>query len=537
MLVLTEPAQICAGSHSKKGMSHMEYSTGKENLLKVFYQKNISGMKKRYSFPKLMKYLQGGRDTRICALYGLRRTGKTTMMAQAACELQDYDSICWVHCEEGDSIQDVKNVIKNNPSCRYFFLDEVTRLENFTSASSILADKFVAEDGKKIVMAGTDSLGFSLAFSTELFDRAHIIHTTYIPFAEYRYLLGNDRDIDDYIQYGGTLTDGEVFYNSDPALDYTNDAIAVNIQHSLEMFRNGGSFGALLPFYASGELTTFINKLVEMDNRTFLAGTVNKMFRSHDMGKLRSNLERDKNLDTDTSPLKNKQFLQEIRDALLIKEPLLNKATPEAMRDAKRYLERLDVIFVVPGSKEQEVIFMQPGLRYSQVQREMRILEQSELLGDFEPSLRQEFCRRLDETVKGAMMEDIIFVQLSLDKELKDQFLVTKYRDSAGKHEFDLVLIDKNNDKAYLFEIKHSDKFLPYLQARHLIDKEACTALERDLHVKIAGKAVVYRGVNNDSCTQGVLYRNINTLLEKPKTCIQDMKDFLIDDQKSSVRK
>lgn len=55
----------------------MEYSTGKENLLKVFYQKNIAGMKKRYSFPKLMKYLQGGRDTRICALYGLRRTVET----------------------------------------------------------------------------------------------------------------------------------------------------------------------------------------------------------------------------------------------------------------------------------------------------------------------------------------------------------------------------------------------------------------------------------------------------------------------------
>ena len=163
----------------------MEYVIGKD-LDRIFKSKRIESFRKRLLFPELMDYLHREEDPRLCTLYGLRRTGKTTLMAQAAKEL-DQDKVCWVHCEEGDDIQDVKNVIKGNPACRYFFLDEVTRLENFTSASSILADKYAAEDGKKIVLAGTDSLGFALAFGTELFDRTHILHTTYIPYAEYRY--------------------------------------------------------------------------------------------------------------------------------------------------------------------------------------------------------------------------------------------------------------------------------------------------------------------------------------------------------------
>lgn len=502
----------------------MEYVTGKD-LNRIFKSKRIASFRKRFLFPELMDYLHREEDPRLCTLYGLRRTGKTTLMAQAAKKL-DQDKVCWVHCEEGDDIQDVKNVIKGNPACRYFFLDEVTRLENFTSASSILADKYAAEDGKKIVLAGTDSLGFALAFGTELFDRTHILHTTYIPYAEYRYLLGENKDIDDYIEYGGTLTDGKVFYNPEGDFDYTNDAIAENIQHSLELFRDGGAFGPLLPLYARDELTTCIEKLVELDNRTFLAKNINRTFKSHDMGRLSSNLQHDKNFeDIDVTPLKNPDLIREIRDALLIKDPLLHAVSPEAVREIKRYLKRLDVIYVVPGTKEEEVIFMQPGLRYSQVRKQMDILEQSPLLKDFSPSLRKEFSKRLDEQVKGSMMEDILFVQLAKDKTLQERYRITKYRDSAGTHEFDLVIVDEEQDKAVLIEVKHSKEYLPSHQALHLIDEAACQELEKDLHVHVSGKAVIYRG-ENMSCTKGISYWNVNTFMDNPKGCLEAIESI-----------
>ena len=55
----------------------------------------------------------------------------------------------------------------------------------------------------KIVVSGTDSLGFAMANRDELYDRSVMIHTSFIPFKEYVRLL-DIRSIDRYIEYGGT---------------------------------------------------------------------------------------------------------------------------------------------------------------------------------------------------------------------------------------------------------------------------------------------------------------------------------------------
>ena len=66
----------------------------------------------------------------------------------------------------------------------------------------------------KIVLSGTDSLGFWLAMDEELYDRAKAIHTTFIPYREYSRLLGID-SIDEYIRYGGTLRAGELAFDDE----------------------------------------------------------------------------------------------------------------------------------------------------------------------------------------------------------------------------------------------------------------------------------------------------------------------------------
>lgn len=504
----------------------MDVKTGEKGLHELSTNYHVESFQKRFCFPDLMDYLRRDYDPRVCTIYGLRRTGKTTLMAQAAAELHDPDSFCWIICGEHDEIQDVKNVIRDHPQCKYFFLDEATRLENFMDASSILADRYTAIENKRIVMAGTDSLGFHFAFGSELFDRTHIFHTTYIPYREYRHLLGKDKTIDDYIEYGGTLTDGRIFYHTDETsgMDYTNDAIAENIFHSLEHYRGGGAFGALLPVYASGELTTFIRKIVELDNRAFLAQTVNRMFRSHDMGVLRSNLTRDPSLDVDTSALKNKAFLEEVRKALSIQEPLVHKADAKAIEAVKRYLEALDVIYVVPGTERQVVLFSQPGLRYSQVEKEKELLLGSKYLKEFQETMRRDFARRLDETIKGRIMENIVFLDLTKDKDVSSRYQVTTYRDPLGAHEFDVVLFDKEKDEAILLEVKHSDDFDPVHQARHLYDEDACAEFEQHTGMKIVGKGVVYRG-DTRYYAAGIHYVSVDAMLEQPLSCIQMLQN------------
>ena len=71
-----------------------------------------------------------------------------------------------------------------NAGFRYVFIDEVTLLEDFIDSAALFSDVF-ATMGMKIVLSGTDSLGFWLAMDEELYDRAKPIHTTFIPYREY----------------------------------------------------------------------------------------------------------------------------------------------------------------------------------------------------------------------------------------------------------------------------------------------------------------------------------------------------------------
>lgn len=72
---------------------------------------------------------------------------------------------------------------------KYVFIDEVTLISDFIDSAAILSDIYSAM-GMKIVLSGTDSLGFWLAVHEELYDRAVMVHTTYIPFSEHSRLLG-----------------------------------------------------------------------------------------------------------------------------------------------------------------------------------------------------------------------------------------------------------------------------------------------------------------------------------------------------------
>ncbi|MFR3350861.1 MAG: hypothetical protein ACLTR5_01210 [Oscillospiraceae bacterium] len=76
-------------------------------------------------------------------------------------------------------------------------------MRDFIDSAALFSDVFAAM-GMKIILSGTDSLGFWLAMDQELYDRAKPIHTTFIPYREYSRLLGID-SIDEYIRYGGTL--------------------------------------------------------------------------------------------------------------------------------------------------------------------------------------------------------------------------------------------------------------------------------------------------------------------------------------------
>ena len=64
----------------------------------------------------------------------------------------------------------------------------------------------------KIVLSGTDSLGFVFSEDEQLYDRCIFLHTTFIPYREFEKVLGI-HDIDEYMRFGGTMSQSGDNYN------------------------------------------------------------------------------------------------------------------------------------------------------------------------------------------------------------------------------------------------------------------------------------------------------------------------------------
>ena len=171
--------------------------------------------RKRECFRQLHDYIYGGQQDKVFILYGLRRTGKTTMIRQIFAEMSEADlgKAAFIQITARDTLADVNRDLKalETQGFRYVFLDEVTLMEDFIEGAALFSDVFAA-CGMKIVLSGTDSRGFLFTEDEQLYDRCILLHTTFIPYCEFESVLGI-HGIDEYIRYGGTMSLGGVHYN------------------------------------------------------------------------------------------------------------------------------------------------------------------------------------------------------------------------------------------------------------------------------------------------------------------------------------
>lgn len=501
--------------------------------LKSFIDESLNfTFKERFLLKDLHAYMTSENNRKTCCLYGLRRTGKTTMVMQEIRNLGDFENSLFVSFEKNDSIHQVKEVMKSYPGCRYLFLDEATKTEDFIDTAAFLADAYAIR-GLKVVLSGTDSLGFLLAGNDELYDRIFFLHTTYIPYKEYRYLL--DKGIRSYIRYGGTLTGSASFYNKERTNEYTNTAITQNIIHTLDRWGDGINYAnqILQPVADSGELASFINKVVEYPTRQFLARIINEDFKSHDLGSL-CQLMKMQDI-ADPAAIKTREMNERIRDYLGIKEKHSNTADDRCVEAIIRYLKDLDVLFQIPwagefdAKEENEYIFIQPGMRYSQASALARALTSSKEFRQYFDGEKELILQKLTENITGGILEDIVFYQLT--KDLEDAageeeedgpervgYTVTKYRNQENR-EIDILVLDYEGSAVLALEVKLSREKADG-QRKHLLNREFCAEIEEKAGIPIANKAVVYLGENGES-GDGVLYINAEDFLTRAREMAQ----------------
>ena len=494
----------------------------------------IKGFKKRDCFGRIEKFLHGTDRTRVCALYGLKRTGKTTLLLQTIAEMSEEEfSKCFYAKMNTENTmaqitRDLEKMFDNG--YRYAFIDEITLMKDFIDSAALFSDIY-SMMGMKIVLSGTDSLGFWFAHDNELYDRVRMIHTTFIPFREYSRLLGID-SIDEYIRYGGLLSQGELdFENEDVIADdasfrddestrkYVDTAISRNIQHSLACCRYGHRFGPLRELYEADELTSAINRIVEDMNHRFLVSVLTRDFVSSDLGITAHNLKNERDLQKRTNILEaidKKTVTEKLMKLLNIR----NKAeqtveiTPSQAARIKEYLKGLDLIVECPVrnaemglEKEERILFTQPGMRYCQAQALVYSLMQDETFGQLTEDEKTFITDRILEEVRGRMLEDIVLLETM--KALGRNYDVFKYQFATG--EYDMLIYGRNERGCAAYEIKHSDKCVSE-QSRHLRN-ENMLLLTTPRFGTLEGRYVLYLGENKDT-EDGIAYRNAEQFLK-----------------------
>ena len=503
-----------------------------EALLKM--AQTASQYERRDCFSKIQDFLKTPAADKVCLVFGLRRTGKTTLLKQLvlAMNKEEQKSAIYIKASAENTIEELNADLKlaNKLKYKYVLIDEITLIEKFIDNAALLSDVYAVQ-GMKIVLSGTDSLGFWFAQNEELYDRAVTIHTTFVPFREYSRLLKID-DIDEYIRYGGTLKAGETNFedNDANAFDasfrtdestrrYIDTAIAQNIQHSLKCYDRGNHFRNLIDLYKKDELTNAINRIIEDMNQAFTVDVITRDFKSSDLGSAKDLLRREKDetkrtdfLDTFDASEVTKKLMEILK--IRNKERQTIEIEEVHIQEITEYLKALDLLEIVytenipiSNKKQERIIFTQSGMRFCQAQVLVYSLMQDEVFGSLTGELRDIITEKILEDVRGRMLEDIVFLETKRTYGSKRNVFKLKF--ASG--EFDMVIQDKTKKQCEIFEIKHSKEPFP-AQYRHINDEEKIFLTEAQFG-KVVRKCVLYRG-ESEMLENGVEYKNVEEFLK-----------------------
>ena len=475
----------------------------------------VAKYKKRACYEAIHDYVFGEQQDKVFILYGLRRTGKTTLIRQVILNMkpEERQKAAFIQIKSSDTLSDI-----NAEGYKYVFVDEVTLMEDFIEGAALFSDIY-AGSGMKLVLSGTDSLGFIFTKHEQLYDRCIMLHTTFIPYREFENVLGIS-GIDNYIRYGGTMSISGVNYNESTFTtkqstdEYIDSAIARNIQHSLKYYQDGGHFRHLYDLYEKGELTSAINRVVEDINHRFTKEVLTRTFTSHDLSLSARNLLHDRENPVDLYQTIDKENVTALLKSML---EILDKEEQEVEIDEvhafqiKEYLTLLDLLMEVDllhlpnvNQRDSITVVTQPGLRYAQATALVNSMLLDEKFSALSAVERNRILERIMSEIQGRMMEDIVLLETKLANPDKEVF---QLQFAVG--EFDMVVADSKTLTCEIFEIKYSRKVVP-AQYRHLLDVEKCAQTEHRFGA-ITSRTVIYRGKTRES--DNVKYINVEEYL------------------------
>ncbi len=485
--------------------------------LNSFIKKNTSGYNhERYLVSDIMSFLETSCKGKICALYGLRRTGKTVMMYHSIKRLlnKGINNIAFISLTENDSLATLYRGLESliDKGIKYIFIDEITAVNGFVQSSALLADKY-AKMGVHIVIAGTDSYIINIAGKNNLYDRMIRINTSYIGYKEYEYLNSNT-SILEYIRIGGVLP-ADIFYNEDKTKDYINTAISNNIINSLVRANNKKEYKHLLELVDRGLLKKAIEQAIEDSNNELTTSVITQSYINGTLGSAMQLLEAVFDID---SSLDTEEVEDRIRYKLSIVKETRDEFSNEYIEELKDFLVEIGVIkmysrYICTEKRTKRVevpLFVQPGLRYNQTVALINSLCETSSFWDIPKNIREQLQQKIIEDVEGNLIEHEVILS-ELVKYAGKNIEVTQL--SYESKEVDMLI--HNDTTLCIFEIKRNQNDIDD-QAKWLINAEINNCIEKLFGMKINKRIVLYLGEDKTKEINGkkVFYRNINNFLK-----------------------
>jgi predicted AAA+ superfamily ATPase len=481
----------------------------------------VNGKYQRRDFvDPLIEFCQDGiYNGKIGIVYGLRSTGKTVGMLQAAeaLEAQGYKAAYAHFNYEEVGMKSVTNEILRlaESGVTHFFIDEASYLSDFINLAPDWSDWLVPERAIKIVISGTDSFMLWIAQRTSLFHRYVQFSTNWCGFSEYKKIT--EESYENYRRYGGIFTEDSI-----PV--YLHTAVVDNLLHTLDHCAD-----------EANRKTIYTARLYGIDRGVIYKAVISILkcaAEDYIITHFMKNADQKNISDLGTIigglyTAEKRSIKERVADSLGVYRPFRPVTEPqEVIEVLLEFLVQIGCISEYNTNhnefgKPNTYAFAQNALMNYSVEETVDAILHTENID------KPEFIASVRQAAIGAMNESIVFSNLAHAIKptcsIFEGDKIFKYHDTKGR-EIDAVIINRDDKKVCLIEVKNksniNDDTVFNDEAKWLYDPDVL------LNIGIDDSYTITRIVAYSGGSRFLTFENRELFLVNIEQLLENVKDM-----------